>query len=55
MAKTSNYLETFIFPDIPWQLYPVYSVSGGGDLYNLKNIIYFLQNVYLLLELISFI
>lgn len=40
MGKSINYLETFIFPDIPWQLYPVYSVSDGGHLYNLKNIIY---------------
>lgn len=35
-----KYLDTFIFPDIPWQLYPVYSVSEKGNIYNLKNIIY---------------
>jgi hypothetical protein len=35
-----NYLETFTFPDIPWQPYPVYSVSGEGRVYNFKNTIY---------------
>lgn len=35
-----NYLETFIFPDIPGQSYPVYSVSGKGKVFNLKSIIY---------------
>lgn len=40
MGKDVNYLETFIFPDIPTQLYPVYSVSDKGNVFNLKNIIY---------------
>ena len=40
MKKSVNYLETFIFPDIPWQLYPTYSVSEKDNIYNLKNIIY---------------
>lgn len=35
-----NYLETFLFPDIPGQSYPVYSVSGKGRIFNLKAIIY---------------
>lgn len=35
-----NYLETFLFPDIPGQQYPVYSVSGKGKIFNLKAIIY---------------
>lgn len=35
-----NYLETFTFPDIPWQPYPVYSVSEKGRIYNFKNTIY---------------
>lgn len=38
-AKITNYLETFTFPDIPWQPYPVYSVSENGNLYNLKSIL----------------
>ena len=36
----TNYLETFTFPDIPWQPYPVYSVSGKGNVYNLREILY---------------
>ena len=40
MKKEIDYLEDFMFPDIPWQTYPVYSVSEKGNLYNLKNIIY---------------
>ncbi len=35
--KEKNYLETFTFPDIPWQPYPVYSVSEKGRVYNFKN------------------
>ena len=35
-----NYLEVFFFPDIPWQPYPVYSVSEKGNVYNLKNVLY---------------
>ena len=35
-----NYLETFLFPDIPWQPYPVYSVSEKGRIYNFKSTIY---------------
>ena len=38
--KEIDYLENFMFPDIPWQTYPVYSVSEKGNVYNLKNIIY---------------
>lgn len=37
---TKNYLDTFFFKDIPFQPYPVYSVSEKGNLYNLKNILY---------------
>lgn len=40
MKKEIDYLEDFMFPDIPWQNYPVYSVSEKGNIYNLKNIIY---------------
>lgn len=36
----NNYLETFLFPDIPGQSYPVYSVSKKGKIFNLKAIIY---------------
>lgn len=39
-AGITNYLETFTFPDIPWQPYPVYSVSGKGNVYNLREILY---------------
>ena len=38
--KEKNYLETFTFPDIPWQPYPVYSVSENGRVYNFKNVVY---------------
>lgn len=40
MKKEIDYLEDFVFPDIPWQTYPIYSVSEKGNIYNLKNIIY---------------
>ena len=36
----TNYLETFLFPDIPGQQYPVYSVSEKGKVFNLKAIIF---------------
>lgn len=39
-AKITNYLETFVFPDFPWQPYPVYDVSEGGNVFNLKSILY---------------
>ena len=32
--------NNFIFPDIPWQPYPIYSVSKNGRKYNFKSIIY---------------
>lgn len=35
-----NYFETFVFPDIENQKYPVYSVSESGHVFNLKSIIY---------------
>jgi hypothetical protein len=35
-----NYLEVFFFPDIPWQPYPVYSVSEKGNVYSIKNILH---------------
>lgn len=38
--KEKNYLETFTFSDIPWQPYPVYSVSESGRVYNFKNTVY---------------
>ena len=38
--KEIDYLETFVFPDIPFQRYPVYSVSEGGHVFNLKSILY---------------
>lgn len=40
MAKKINYLDTFIFPDIPFQYYPVYSVSESGHVINLKSMMY---------------
>lgn len=40
MKKEINYLDTFIFPDIPFQLYPVYSVSESGHVINLKSLMY---------------
>ena len=38
--KDIDYLETFVFPDIPFQKYPVYSVSESGHIFNLKSILY---------------
>lgn len=35
-----NYRETFSFPDIPGQTYPVYAISSSGRLVNFKSIIY---------------
>lgn len=35
-----DYLETFTFPEFPWQKYPVYSVSEAGNAFNLKSILY---------------
>jgi hypothetical protein len=32
--------KTFTFPDIPWQPYPIQSISKSGRKYNLKSIIY---------------
>ena len=29
-----------MFPDIPWQPYPIYDVSESGNIFNLKSIIY---------------
>lgn len=40
MAKSINYLETFFFPDIPFQPYPVYSVSASGHVINIKSMMY---------------
>ena len=40
MAKKINYLETFMFPDIPFQPYPVYSVSESGQVLNIKSMMY---------------
>lgn len=39
-AKITNYLETFSFQDIPFQLYPVYSISESGVLFNFKSVVY---------------
>lgn len=39
-SKITNYLETFLFPDIPYQPYPVYSISEKGNLFNLRSILY---------------
>ena len=39
-AKIKNYLETFSFQDIPFQLYPVYSISASGVLFNFKSVVY---------------
>lgn len=38
--KEINYYESFMFPDIPYQPYPVYSVSESGHIINLKSIMY---------------
>lgn len=40
MAKNINYLDNFLFPDIPFQYYPVYSVSESGQVINLKSMMY---------------
>lgn len=40
MKKEINYKETFIFPDIPYQPYPVYLLSCSGKMSNFKSIIY---------------
>lgn len=39
-SKITNYLETFSFPDISFQQYPVYSISASGVLFNLKSVLY---------------
>jgi len=36
MATTAS----FLFPDIPWQPYPIQSIAKSGRKYNLKSIIY---------------
>ena len=33
-------METFLFPDIPYQIYPVYTVSESGHVINLKSMMY---------------
>ena len=38
--KKINYLETFMFPDIPHQQYPIYSVSESGQVINIKAMMY---------------
>lgn len=38
--KTLNYAESFMFPDIPWQKYPVYAVTESGKVVNFKAIAY---------------
>lgn len=40
MKKVIDYFETFMFPDIPFQYYPVYSVSSTGHIFNLKAMMY---------------
>lgn len=35
-----NLLETFFFPDIPFQPYPTHSISSSGNVFNIKSIIY---------------
>ena len=37
--KIINYLETFTFPDLPFQ-YPVYALSESGKVVNFKSVIY---------------
>lgn len=37
--KIINYLETFTFPDLPFQ-YPVYAISESGKVVNFKSVIY---------------
>lgn len=39
-SKNINYQETFTFPDIPLQPYPVYSVSDKGHVFNFKSVVY---------------
>lgn len=38
--KEINYKETFMFPDIPGQTFPVYAIGKDGRLANFKSIIY---------------
>lgn len=38
--KEINYKETFMFPDIPGQTFPVYALGKDGRLANFKSIIY---------------
>lgn len=38
--KKIDYFETFLFPDIPFQFYPVYSVSESGQVINIKSMMY---------------
>lgn len=38
--KKINYLETFLFPDIPDVIYPVYAISESGKVMNFKSISY---------------
>ena len=38
--KKIDYFETFLFPDIPFQLYPIYSVSESGQVINIKSMMY---------------
>ena len=38
--KEINYLETFLFPDIPDVIYPVYAISESGKVMNFKSIAY---------------
>lgn len=38
--KEPNYLETFLFPDIPDVIYPVYAISESGKVMNFKSIAY---------------
>lgn len=40
MAKKINYRESFYFPDIPYQPYPIYLISNSGKLVNFKSIVY---------------
>lgn len=40
MGKKLNYTETFMFPDIPLQVYPVYAVSESGKMVNFKSMAY---------------
>lgn len=40
MNKNIDYRQTFTFPDIPGQPYPVYAVSKSGRVVNFKSIVY---------------